>query len=341
MRRITMNYRFFVDTGVEVSELAMGTQTWGWVADEKTSHELADCYLEAGGNFFDTANIYNDGVSETMLGSWLKKRGGRDRLFISSKVFFPVGDGPNQSGLSRTHVLRSVDESLERLNTDYIDLYQAHCYDYTTAVEETLRVFNDLVSCGKIRFAGVSNWLPSQLMKAIQLCRNNRCAPIVSLQAEYSLIVREAEWELLPLCRQEKVGFLAWSPLAGGWLTAKYRKDKAAPENSRVGRKDRWDDQPEQRDGESTWRIIEALLEVERITGKSPAQISLNWILQQPGKAVPILGARTVEQLRDNLGCTGWRLKPEELEILNSSSKIPLPYPHRFVDRYAKRRDGG
>jgi aryl-alcohol dehydrogenase-like predicted oxidoreductase len=334
-----MNYQFFADTGVEVSELAMGTQTWGWVADEKTSHQIADRFVEAGGNFFDTANIYNDGVSETMLGSWLKKRENRERLFISSKVFFPVGEGPNQSGLSRTHMLRSVEESLKRLNTDYIDLYQAHCYDFTTSVEETLRAFNDLVGSGKIRFVGLSNWLPSQLMKAIQVSRSNRWAPIVSLQAEYSLIVRESEWELLPLCREEGLGFLAWSPLAGGWLTGKYQKDQAPPKNSRVGRNDRWDDQPEQRDGESTWRIIDALLEVSKKSGRSPAQISLNWILQQPGGAVPILGARTVEQLEDNLGCTGWKLGAEELEILHTASLKALPYPHRFVARYAKRHN--
>jgi aryl-alcohol dehydrogenase-like predicted oxidoreductase len=332
-----MKTRFLSDTGVEVSQLAMGTQTWGWVADEKTAHELADCYVEAGGNFFDTANIYNDGVSEAMLGSWLKNRGQRDRLFIASKVFFPVGEGPNQSGLSRTHILRSVEESLRRLNTDYIDLYQAHCFDYTTPIEETLRVFNELVAGGKIRFFGLSNWLPSQLMKAIQICRCNRWAPIATLQAEYSLVVREAEWELLPLCQEERIGFLAWSPLAGGWLTGKYRKDQKPPENSRVGRADRWDDQPEQRDGDSTWRIIDALLKVSGTSGKSPAEVSLNWILQKPGGAVPILGARTVEQLKENLGCAGWELAAEDLEVLDRASAAPLPYPHRFVDRYAKR----
>ena len=334
-----MNYRFFAGTGVKVSELAMGTQTWGWVADEKTSHEIADRFVEAGGNFFDTANIYNDGASETMLGSWLKKKGNRDRLFISSKVFFSVGDGPNQSGLSRKHMLQSVEESLGRLQTDYIDLYQAHCYDYTARLEETLQVFSDLVTSGKVRFAGISNWLPSQLMKGIQICRNNRWAPIVSLQAEYSLIVREAEWELLPLCREENLGFMAWSPLAGGWLTAKYRRDRPPPENSRVGRKDRWDDQPEQRASKPTWQVIDALLDVSKKSGKTPAQIALNWILQQSGRVVPVLGARTIDQLKDNLGCSGWSLNREELESLSAAGSMPLPYPHRFVARYAKRYD--
>jgi aryl-alcohol dehydrogenase-like predicted oxidoreductase len=152
-------------------------------------------------------------------------------------------------------------------------------------------------------------------------------------------MVREAEWELLPLCQEENLGFMAWSPLAGGWLTAKYRRDRPPPENSRVGRKDRWDDQPEQRASKPAWQVIDALLDVGKKSGKTPAQIALNWILQQSGRVVPILGARTVDQLKDNLGCAGWSLNREELESLSAASSMPLPYPHRFVARYAKRFD--
>jgi len=332
-----MDYRFFGSTGVKVSEVAMGTQTWGWVADEKTAHEIADRFVAAGGNCFDTANIYNNGASETMLGTWLKKKGNRGDYFITSKVFFPVGEGVNDSGLSRKHILQSVDSSLKRLQTNYIDLYQTHCYDYTTGMEQTLEAFNDLVQSGKVRYIGISNWSASQLAKALQIARFKGWAPIVSLQAEYSLIVRSTEWELIPLCEQENLAFMAWSPLAGGWMTAKYRKNEKPPENSRVGRKDRWDDQPEQRDGEFTWRIIDALLEVSKKIGKSPAQIALNWILRQSRRIIPILGVRTLEQFEENIGSTGWSLSEDALSRLNEASDIPLPYPYSFIARYAKR----
>jgi len=161
---------------------------------------------------------------------------------------------------------------------------------------------------------------------------------LFSLQAEYSLIVRSTEWELLPLCREEGVGFLAWSPTAGGWLTGKYRRNQPPPPNSRVGRKDRWDDQPEQRESELTWRIIDTLIEISKSRGKTPAQIALNWVLQQPGVTAPILGARTLEQLKENLGCTGWQLSDEEMDKLKKASDIPLPYPYRFIEKYTRRR---
>jgi aryl-alcohol dehydrogenase-like predicted oxidoreductase len=332
-----MDYRFFGSTGVKVSELVMGTQTFGWVADEKTSHEMADRFVAAGGNCFDTANIYNEGVSETMLGAWLNKKGNRDDYFVTSKVFFPAGEGVNDSGLSRKHILQSVDGSLKRLQTDYIDLYQTHCYDYTTRIEETLQAFDDLVRSGKVRYIGISNWSASQLATALQIARCRGWSPIVSLQAEYSLIVRSSEWELIPLCEQENLAFLAWSPLAGGWMTAKYRRNQKPPENSRVGRQDRWDDQPEQRDGEPTWRVVDALLEVSKEIGKSPAQIALNWILRQSSRITPIIGARTLEQLEENLGSTGWSLSDDALAVLDRASGVPLPYPYRFIKRYAKR----
>ncbi len=332
-----MDYRFLGVTGIKVSELALGTQTFGWVAEERAAQAIADRYVEAGGNLFDTADIYNQGASESILGAWLKSRGGRDRLFIASKVFFPSGDGPNDSGLSRKHLFRSIEASLKRLQTDYLDLYQAHCFDYTTRMEETLRGFDDLVRGGKVRSIGVSNWTASQLQKAVLLARAAGWAPPACLQAEYSLIVRETEWELLPLCQQEDLGFLAWSPLAGGWLSGKYRRDQRPPENSRVGRRDRWDDQPEQRAGELTWRVLDALRRVSGERGRSPAQVALNWLLCRSPRVVPILGCRTVEQLEENLGGCGWRLSAEELAGLDAASDAPRPYPYRFIERYAKR----
>ena len=214
-----MKYRFLGNTGLKVSELAFGTQTFGWGADENTAHKLADLYVESGGNFFDTANVYNNGVSETILGSWLKERGKRHLLVIASKAFFPISDEPNDTGLSRKHLFHAIDESLRRLQTDYLDLYQVHCFDMSTPLEETLRALDDIVRAGKVRYLGASNYTAAQLLKALMLSKMNGLLPFSFLQAEYSLIVRSTEWELLPLCKEEGLGFLAWSPLAGGWLT--------------------------------------------------------------------------------------------------------------------------
>jgi len=334
-----MEHRFFGTTGLKVSELCLGTQTFGWVADEKSAYEELELFVEQGGNFLDTANVYNQGRSEAILGSWLKKRGNRQALVLSSKVFFPVGAGPNDSGLSRKHIFQSLEASLKRLGTDHLDLYQAHCYDYTTRLEETLGAFRDLQAAGKVRHIGVSNWNASQLVKAILLGRQQHGLSIASLQAEYSLIVRSTEWELLPVCREEGLGFMAWSPLAGGWLSGKYRRGEAPPENSRVGRKDRWDDQPEQRESETTWKVVEALVRIARQQGKSLAQVALNWLLQRWEGIVPILGARTPEQLKDNLGAAGWKLGSEDISVLDAASDPPVPYPYRFLQRYAKRKE--
>jgi len=333
-----VEYRFLGSSGLKVSELVMGTQTFGWGADEKEVFSMADLFVEAGGNYFDTANIYNNGLSESMLGTWLRVRGIRDSLIIATKVFFPTGDKPNDTGLTRKHIFKSIDESLKRLQTDYIDLYQFHCFDSSTPLEETLCAVTDLVCAGKIRYVGASNFTASQLEKALMLSKINRWASLVSLQPEYSLIVRSTEWELIPLCIEEGLGVLAWSPLGGGWLTAKYRRNQPYPKNSRVGRKDRWDDQPEQRESELTWRVVDTLIEIAKSRGKTPAQVAINWILRQPGLTAPIIGARTLEQLKENMGSTGWKLNEDEIKKLNKASKIQLPYPYRFINRYTRRR---
>ncbi len=332
-----MEYRFLGNTGLKVSELEMGTQTFGWGADEKAAHAMADLFVEAGGNVFDTANIYNKGVSESMLGSWLKARGNRHSLIIATKVFFPTGNGPNESGLSRKHILQSVDESLGRLQTDYVDLYQTHCFDMSTPLDETLRAFDDLVRAGKVRYIGASNFTASQLTKALMLSRMHGWASFISLQAEYSLIVRNTEWELLPVCREEGLGLLAWSPLGGGWLTGKYKRNQSPPPDSRVGRQDRWDDQPEQRESELTWRVTETLIEIGKDRGKTPAQVALSWLLHQAGVTTAILGARTLDQLKENLGSIGWALSDQEMKKIQASSEIPLPYPYRFIEKYTRK----
>jgi aryl-alcohol dehydrogenase-like predicted oxidoreductase len=333
-----MDYRFVGGTGLKVSQLCMGTQTFGWGADEATSHTMADQFLEGGGNFFDTANSYNQGLSETILGGWLKRTGNRSKVVIATKVFFPVGDGPNETGLSRRHIFEQIDASLRRLNTDYVDIYQTHCWDASTPIEETFQAMNDLVRAGKVRYVGASNFTPGQMVRVNMLCKQNGWARVQCLQPEYSLLIRSPEWELLPVCREDGVGVIAWSPLAGGWLTGKYHRDQPPPSDSRVGRGDRWDDLPDQRVAESTWQVIDVLRAIAQERGKTPAQIALNWVLQKSDVTAPIFGARTSSQLADNLGAVGWSLSADEMEQLDQVSRIPLPSPYNFVERYTRRR---
>lgn len=333
-----MDYRFVGRTGLKVSELCLGTQTFGWVTEEADAQRMADAFVDAGGNFFDSSNTYNQGLSETMLGNWIKARSNRSQLVIATKVFFPAGDGPNDTGLSRKHLFDQIDGSLRRLQTDYIDLYQTHCWDASTPLEETLQALNDLVRMGKVRYIGASNYTPSQLMRAIMLSEAHGWARFDCLQPEYSLLVRSTEWELLPVCRDAGIGVIAWSPLAGGWLTGKYRRDQPPPPESRVGRADRWDDLPEQRVDERTWNIIDALIEIGQARGKTPSQVAINWVLRQPGVTAPIFGARTLQQLQDNIASTGWQLSEAEVSRLNAASAIPLPSPYNFIARYTRQR---
>ncbi|NLX11711.1 MAG: aldo/keto reductase [Chloroflexi bacterium] len=333
-----MDYRFMGRTGLKVSELCFGTQTFGWGADQAAAGQMANQFVEAGGNFFDTSNIYNEGQSETILGRWLKDRSDRAQLVIATKVFFPAGSGPNDAGLSRKHILDQIDRSLRRLQTDYVDLYQMHCWDASTPLEETLRALDDVVRAGKVRYIGASNYTPAQLMRAIMLSEQHGWPRFDCLQPEYSLLVRSTEWELLPLCREYGIGVIAWSPLAGGWLTGKYRRNQPPPPDSRVGRGDRWDDLPEQRETERTWQIIDALVEIAEQRGKTPAQVALNWVLHKPGVTAPIFGARTPQQLEQNLGSVGWSLAPDEVARLDQASAIPLPSPYSFIQRYTRPR---
>ena len=326
-------------TGVMVSELCLGTMTFGNEADEKTSGAILDRFLDAGGNFVDTANVYNDGVSEEILGSWLRSRN-RDSLVIATKAYGDMGSGPNDGGGSRKHVLAAVEASLRRLGTDYIDLYQMHVFDDATPLEETLSTLDTLVRSGKVRYVGASNYTAWQLQKAVDLARANGLQPYACLQPLYNLLDRDAELELVPVCLNEGLGIIPWSPLRAGWLSGKYHRGMTGPpEGSRVARAapeagtESW----AAYDNERTWQTIDALHAVAADTGRSPAKVALRWLLQRPGVTAPIVGARSMEHLDDNLGATGWALTDEQMDTLTSASPLPEVYPTHLLTRFRRR----
>ncbi|GAB4427175.1 MAG: aldo/keto reductase [Anaerolineae bacterium] len=335
-----MEYRYLGKTGLKVSELCLGAMTFGRESTEEVSIEIMDRFVEAGGNFIDTADVYTQGVSEEIVGRWLKGRQ-RDDLVIATKVRFPMGSGPNNVGLSRKHILAGVENSLRRLNTDYIDLYQVHCWDAATPLEETLGTLNTLVQSGKVRYIGASNYSGWQLQKAIDLSRQMGWEPFSCLQPQYNLLVRSIEWEVLPVCRNEGLGVIPWSPLRGGWLSGKYRRGMAAPPaGSRVemAEKEGWSEQWSAYNNERTWKLIDTLLAVAEENGKTPAQVAINWLLRQPGVTAPIVGARSMTQFSDNLAAVGWELSRNQLDRLNAASDPGRPYPHDFIFNANTRR---
>jgi aryl-alcohol dehydrogenase-like predicted oxidoreductase len=329
-----MNYRFLGRTGLKVSELCLGAMTFGRETTEEVSHQILDRFVDAGGTFIDTADVYTRGASEEILGRWLKGQP-RDDLIIATKVRFPMGEGPNDAGLSRKHILAGVEASLRRLGTDYIDLYQVHCWDGSSPLEETLSTLDSLVQSGKVRYLGASNYAGWQLQKAIDLSWHRGWERFASLQPLYNLLDRDIELELLPVCQNEGLGIICWSPLRGGWLTGRYRRGMAAPpDGSRVeaATEHGWSESWEVYDNEHTWSVLDVLLSVAEEAGKTPAQAALNWLLQRPGVTAPIVGARTLEHLESNLEATGWALGDEQMERLNQVSERPLPfYPHGMI----------
>lgn len=330
-----MDYRRMGETGLLVSELCLGCMTFGREADETTSRELVDRFLEAGGNFLDTANVYSDGVSEEITGRAIK--GVRDDLVLATKVRFPMGEGPNDAGLSRKHILQSCEKSLRRLGTDYIDLYQVHCWDELTPLEETLAALTDLVREGKVRYIGVSNFTAWQIMKSLWVSEAGGFERFVCLQPQYSLVERNIEYEILPVCREEGLGVIPWSPLGGGFLSGKYRREERPPEDSRIaGATENMEEYWDRRATERNWRVLDTVGEIAEETGKTYAQISLNWLLRQEGVTAPIIGARTMEQLEDNLGAAGWELAAEQVERLSEAGALEDVYPYRFI-REAQR----
>ncbi len=335
-----MQYRYLGRTGLKVSELCLGAMTFGRESTEAESYRMLDHFKSVGGNFIDTADVYSQGLSETILGRWLKQQP-RDDFVIATKVRFNMGEGPNDLGLSRKHILAGVAASLKRLDTDYIDLYQIHGFDPGTPFEETLQTLDGLVQSGKVRYIGASNVTAWQLQKAIDLSRHNGWEPFACLQPLYNLLDRELEWELVPVCQNEGVGIIPWSPLRGGWLSGKYQRDMAAPPaGTRVDEagKRGWSETWEAYGNERTWAILEAMQAIGAETGKTMAQIALNWLLQKPGVTAPIIGVRSMKHLEDNLGASGWALTPEQMEQLNRVSERPLYYPHSMIAGFAPPR---
>ncbi len=335
-----MHYRFMGKTGLKVSELCLGAMTFGREADEPTSFVIMDRFFEAGGNFIDTADVYTRGVSEEIVGRWLRGKP-REDVILATKVRFPMGDQPNNVGLSRKHILDGVHASLRRLQTDYIDLYQVHCWDPITPLEETLSTLDSLVKAGKVRYIGASNYLGWQLQKSVDLCKANGWEQFTCLQPLYNLLHRTLEWELVAVCLNEGIGIIPWSPLRGGWLSGKYKRGMTAPiANTRVddAEKHGWSEAWSSLATERTWQIIDELHAVAAEANKSAAQVAINWLLAQKGVTAPIIGARNLTQLEDNIGASGWALSAEHLARLDAVSTPELVYPYDFVGRAQKTR---
>jgi aryl-alcohol dehydrogenase-like predicted oxidoreductase len=338
-----MDYRFLGHTGLRVSELCLGAMTFGRQneATEEESDAMLDRFVAAGGNFIDTANVYSTGISEEIVGRWLRRQR-RDDLVIATKVRFPMGTGPNDLGLSRKHILSSVEASLKRLQTDYIDLYQVHCWDPATPLEETLSTLNDLVRRGEVHYIGVSNFNGWQLQRALDLSREKGWEGFVCLQPQYNLLCRSTEWELIPISIREGLGVIPWSPLRGGWLSGKFRRGMTAPpDDSRVklAEEKDWGEKWSAYNNEHTWTVLDALHAVAAKSGKTPSQVAINWLLRKPGVTAPIIGARSMPQLEANLASSGWTLSEEHVRHLDDASALQPPYPYDFIAKAAGPRE--
>jgi aryl-alcohol dehydrogenase-like predicted oxidoreductase len=338
-----MEYRQLGGSGLKVPALSLGTGTFGgggeffkaWGAsDVAEATRLVDICLEAGLNMFDSADIYSHGMAEEILGQALKGR--RDRVLISTKATFRAGQGPNDVGSSRFHLLKSVDASLRRLQTDYIDLFQLHGFDAVTPVEETLSTLDDLVRAGKIRYIGCSNFSGWHLMKSLAASDKFGWSRYVAHQAYYSLVGRDYELELMPLAADQKVGAVVWSPLGWGRLTGKLRRGQPLPEQSRLQSKLVKDNGPPVPD-EHVFKVVDAIDLIAKETGKTVPQIALNWLLQRPTVATVIVGARNEEQLRQNLGAIGWDLTPAQVKQLDEASATMPTYPYWHQKGFAER----
>ena len=326
-----MRYKLMGKSGLRVSELCLGTMTfgddWGWGSSKEESRAVFDAFVESGGNFIDTADLYTNGTSESFLGEFIASD--RERIVLATKYTNTApGTDPNAAGNQRKNMMQSVEASLKRLKTDYIDLYWLHVWDFTTPVQEVMRAFDDLVRQGKVLYIGISDAPAWIVARANTLAELRGWTSFVGLQIEYSLIERTSERELLPMARKLDLGVTAWSPLAGGLLTGKYSQStKAGSEEKRL-------EHPMMAPlvdiSERKRAIAGAVVEIAAAIGKTPAQVALNWLRQQPGVVIPIIGARRLDQVKDNLACFEFTLEKEHLQQLNDISQIELGFPHDF-----------
>lgn len=336
-----MDYRTLGRSGLRVSPICLGTMTFGEADENSFMHKVGctqeesfaimDAALDAGINFWDTANVYGHvGLSESIIGEWFRGRGRRDEVVLATKFRFRMHEGPNGAGASRTHIRQAVEESLSRLETDYIDLYQIHMQDSSTPEPELLGTLNDLVREGKVRYIGCSNYTAHKLVDSIWTSKTQRLEGFVTAQMQYSLLERSIEREHVPACRDHGLGILAWSPLAGGMLTGRYRQNEAPPSGSRL---EKWKDNYARRDTPQNWEIVEALIEVSKELGQEPAAVALAWVLAQPSMSSAIVGARNCAQLQGSLKALEFEIPKELLDRLNQVSMPKWGYPYDFIER--------
>jgi aryl-alcohol dehydrogenase-like predicted oxidoreductase len=341
-----MEYRTLGRSGCAVSALCLGTMTFGSETDEAGAHRQLDRFTEVGGTFVDTADVYSGGLSEEIIGRWLSSRPAdvTEPVVLATKGRFAINPAPNGDGLSARHLTRALDASLRRLGRDSVDLYQVHAYDPWTPLEETLRTLDGFIQAGKIRYYGLSNFTGWQLTKVVHLARALNIAAPVTLQPQYSLLVREIEWEIVPAARDGGLGLLPWSPLGGGWLSGKYRRDERPSGATRLGEDpgrgmEAWD----RRGGQRTWDVITAVQDISEKRGVTMAEVALAWVTAQPAVTSTILGARTLDQLEANLRSADLQLTEVESAALDAASDpraADYPYGELGVDQRSRRLDG-
>ena len=341
-----MKYRQLGTTGVRVSELCLGAMTFGEAdetsfmhgigADQETSLSIMNRALDGGCNFFDTADVYGqDGLSERVIGAWFERDRRRDEVVLASKFRFTMGTGPNRSGASRYRIVRCCEDSLRRLKTDRIDLYQVHCPDMSTPEEETLRALDDLVRAGKVLYVGCSNYQAYRLTESWWIARSHHLVGYASLQSSYSLVVRDLERECVPVCRDKGIGIMAYSPLAGGFLTGKYRKGQEPPPGTRL---DKYRERLQRYDTPRHWAILDAVTAIGEAVGAPPAAVALAWVLSRPAVSSVIFGARSVAQVDDNLKAAEIELSPAQLAQLDQASAYTVGYPYEFIAQVSDGR---
>ena len=326
-----MEYRLLGASGLAVSRLCLGTMTFGSETDEAGSQAQLDAFVDAGGTFIDTADVYSGGASEEIIGRWLAARpGARERVVLATKGRFPMGDGPNALGLSRKHLAEALDASLRRLGVEAVDLYQLHSFDPLTPLDETLRFLDDAVAAGKIHYWGLSNFLGYQIATIVERTRAGGLARPVSLQPQYNLLTRHIELEVLPAALEGGLGLMPWGPLAGGWLTGKYSRDARPTGSTRLGENEnRGMEAYDRRNTDATWRVLDELRRVADGARLTMAQAALAWVADRPGVTAPILGARTVQQLAGSLAIADVHLDAAARAALDAVSAPELPdYPY-------------